>query len=79
MFVINYNRKNIKLINLILRIHAEFQLNEPPYYPFWFTPAQFNGRLIIAKNLSHVEYFKIYLPNEKLLNIGNLNIKICLI
>jgi len=45
-------------------------LNEAPYYPYWFTPAQFNGRLIIAKDLSHIEYFHVYLPTEKRLNIG---------
>jgi len=55
---------------LICRVHAEFQLNEPPYHPFWFTPGQFNGRLIISKNSSHIEYFKLYLPTEKVLNIG---------
>lgn len=28
-----------------------------------------HGRLIITKNLSHIEYFNLHLPNEKKLNI----------
>lgn len=54
----------------ILRVHAEFQLNQPPYFPFWFTPAQLNGRLIISKDASSIKYFQLYLPTEKALNIG---------
>lgn len=52
------------------RIHAEFQLNDPPYYPFWFTPAQFKGNLIISRDGSHIEYFHMYVPTDKRLNIG---------
>ncbi len=54
------------------RIHAEYQLNEPPYFPFWFTPAQFNLRIIINRNLNHIEYLRVYLPTEKALNIGKI-------
>ncbi|CAF1003983.1 unnamed protein product [Brachionus calyciflorus] len=61
--------KNKNYLDIFFRVHAEFQLNEPPYFPFWFTPAQFNGRIIIAKNASHIEYFNLYLPNSKKLNI----------
>ncbi len=52
------------------RVHAEFQLNSEPSYPFWFTPAQFAGRLIINKTSQHVEHFELYLPTDKQLNIG---------
>jgi hypothetical protein len=52
-------------------MHAEFQLNTPPYHPFWYTPGQFQGRLIISDNASELIYFQMYVPNEKKLNIGN--------
>lgn len=52
------------------RAHAEFQLNEEPDYPFWFTPAQFAGRLIMTKNGSHIEYFQMYVPTNYSLNVG---------
>jgi len=52
------------------RAHAEFQLNKEPNYPFWFTPAQFMGRLIISKNGSRLEYFEMHVPTDKALNVG---------
>lgn len=52
------------------RSHVEFQLNSEPNYPFWFTPAQFAGRLIISKDSSHIEYFEMKLPTKNALNIG---------
>ena len=52
------------------RMHAEFQLNIPPYHPFWYTPAQFQGRLILRDDASELTYFRMYVPNEKKLNIG---------
>ena len=55
---------------IFYRAHAEFQLNEEPHYPFWYTPAQFAGRLIISKNAEHVEFFELKVPTEKALNIG---------
>lgn len=53
------------------RVHPEFQLNEPPRHPFWFTPASFIGELVIKKDALHIEYLKMYLPNHIKLNIGN--------
>ena len=53
-----------------LRLHVEFQLNEEPHFPFWFTPAQFAGRLIIDRLSEHVEHFELVLPTDKQLNIG---------
>ena len=52
------------------RCHAEFQLHEPPELPFWFTPAQFAGRLVISKDFSHIAMFEMELPTIKTLNIG---------
>ncbi|XP_068935707.1 selenoprotein N-like isoform X2 [Petaurus breviceps papuanus] len=52
------------------RIHAEFQLNEPPLFPFWFSPGQFTGHVILSKDASHVRDFKLFVPNHKPLNVG---------
>lgn len=54
----------------MFRLHPEFQLNEPPLFPFWFTPASFMGELTIKKDGSHIEHFDMYLPTRKQLNIG---------
>lgn len=52
------------------RMHAEFQLNDEPDYPFWFTPGQFAGRLIIDRQGTHIVYFDLSVPTEKQLNVG---------
>ena len=52
------------------RIHAEFQLNEPPLMPFWFTPSQFLGNIVIKRDGSHVESFHVAVPNNRSLNVG---------
>ena len=52
------------------RSHVEFQLHEPPELPFWFTPAQFAGHLVISKDYSHIVKFEMELPTTKTLNIG---------
>ncbi|CAM4903071.1 unnamed protein product [Rotaria socialis] len=57
------------LLDIYFRIHAEFQLNTPPYHPFWYTPALFQGRLIIRDDTSELTYFHMYVPNEKRLNV----------
>ena len=54
----------------VFRVHAEFQINEPPNYPFWFTPAQFTGRIIISKEGTHILDFEMFVPNDKKLNVG---------
>ena len=51
-------------------MHAEFQINEPPNFPFWFSPAQFTGNIIISNDGKHVEDFTLYVPNDKKLNVG---------
>ena len=54
----------------ICRVHAEFQLNEEPNYPFWFTPSQFTGRLVIDSQWKHVHHFSLSVPTTKQLNVG---------
>ena len=52
------------------RLHAEFQLNKPPQFAFWFTPGQFFGRVIMKQDGSHVEYVHVYVPTNRSLNVG---------
>lgn len=58
-----------EFIDIVFRVHAEFQLNEPPYNPFWFTPAQFTGNIIVTKDYKHIVYFNVYVPSDKKLNV----------
>lgn len=60
------------ILIFFLRIHAEFQLNEPPFNPFWFTPGQFTGNIIATRDFKHIVYFNVYVPSEKKLNVGKL-------
>lgn len=55
--------------DIVFRIHAEFQLNDVPDYPFWFTPGQFAGNVILSKDASHVRHFHLYVPNDRSLNV----------
>ena len=59
-------------------MHVEFQLNTPPYHPFWFTPGQFQGRLIIRDDASEVIFFQMRVPNEKQLNVGKIECFFCM-
>ena len=52
------------------RAHAEFQLNEEPNYPFWFTPSQLCGRLVITTSGDHVHHLSLAVPTERHLNVG---------
>lgn len=61
--------QNDRFYDILFRVHAEFQINELPSLPFWFTPACFQGRLIISKNAEQIEYFNLYVPTEKRLNV----------
>lgn len=60
---------NDQYFDIVFRMHAEFQLNEPPLQPFWFTPAYFSGSLIINRNASSVLYFSLAVPNHNKLNV----------
>lgn len=55
--------------DIVFRIHAEFQLNEVPNFPFWFTPGQFAGHIVLSRDASHVRDFHLYVPNDKSLNV----------
>ncbi|KAJ8398155.1 hypothetical protein AAFF_G00429990 [Aldrovandia affinis] len=55
--------------DIIFRIHAEFQLNEVPDFPFWFTPGQFTGNIVLSRDSSHVREFHLYVPNNRSLNV----------
>ncbi|CAF4848315.1 unnamed protein product [Rotaria sp. Silwood1] len=57
------------LLDIYFRIHVEYQLNTPPYHPFWYIPGLFQGRLIIRDDASELTYFKMYVPNDKRLNV----------
>lgn len=50
------------------RIHAEFQLNDVPDFPFWFTPGQFTGNIVLSRDSSHVRQFTLYVPNDRSVN-----------
>ncbi|OXB74228.1 UNVERIFIED_CONTAM: hypothetical protein H355_011680, partial [Colinus virginianus] len=54
---------------IAFRVHAEFQLNEPPDFPFWFSPGQFTGYIVLSKDSSHVREFKLFVPNKRSLNV----------
>ena len=43
-------------VDVVFRVHAEFQLNREPELPFWFTPAQFVGRLVLELDAESVIY-----------------------
>uniref|UniRef100_A0A3Q3WLV8 Uncharacterized protein n=1 Tax=Mola mola TaxID=94237 RepID=A0A3Q3WLV8_MOLML len=55
--------------DIVFRIHAEFQLNDVPNFPFWFTPGQFTGNIVLSKDASHVRHFHLYVPNDRSLNV----------
>ena len=44
-------------------------MNEPPRLPFWVTPAQFAGNLVISKDGLKVKHFSLHLPSDRKLNI----------
>uniref|UniRef100_A0A3Q1IAH4 EF-hand domain-containing protein n=1 Tax=Anabas testudineus TaxID=64144 RepID=A0A3Q1IAH4_ANATE len=55
--------------DITFRIHAEFQLNDVPDFPFWFTPGQFTGNIILSKDASHVRHFHLHVPSNRSLNV----------
>lgn len=44
-------------------------MNELPSLPFWLTPAQFTGNLVISKDCRHVKHFSLNLPADRKLNV----------
>jgi len=70
MIAPTYQRRPIsncsfKLQNCFCRLHCEYQLNEEPQLPFWFTPSQFFGQLTISRDGFHVRHFVLYVPNNR--------------
>jgi len=63
----------MKVAFSLIRVHAEFQLNEPPLLPFWFTPGQLLGNIVIRRDASHVHSFHLAVPTNRSLNVGEYN------
>ncbi|KAK7794090.1 hypothetical protein R5R35_010292 [Gryllus longicercus] len=61
--------QNSAFMDIVFRCHAEFQLNNPPLLPFWFTPSQFQGHFIIAKDFSKILNFSLTVPTNRKLNV----------
>ncbi|KAK6474545.1 selenoprotein N-like [Huso huso] len=55
--------------DIVFRIHAEFQLNDVPDFPFWFSPGQFTGNIVLSRDSSHVREFRLHVPNNRSLNV----------
>ncbi|CAH1276959.1 SELENON [Branchiostoma lanceolatum] len=60
--------ENERWVDVVFRIHAEFQLNESPQYPFWFMPAQFTGNIVLTRDASRVRHFHLYVPTNRPIN-----------
>ncbi|XP_069977343.1 selenoprotein N isoform X2 [Penaeus vannamei] len=61
--------KNFDSLDIIFRLHAEYQLNTPPRRPLWFTPAAFMGRLVINMTDYSVQHFVMEVPTQQQLNV----------
>lgn len=61
--------KNFDSLDIIFRLHAEYQLNTPPRRPLWFTPAAFMGRLVINTTDYSVQHFVMEVPTQQQLNV----------
>ena len=62
-------------LEIAFRIHAEFSLEpdgpagEPPPVRVWYTPAAFNGRMLIDRKKGTVDHFRLELPADKAINV----------
>lgn len=61
--------KSFDCVDILLRLHAEYQLNPPSRRPLWFTPAAFIGRLVMNTTDSTVKHFSLHVPTDKPLNV----------
>eukprot|EP00117_Sycon_ciliatum_P049197 scpid65115/ scgid34918/ Selenoprotein N len=61
--------ENEENFDVLIRLHAEFQVNAPPQYAFWFTPGQFMIRMVINRSLEKIDHFHLYVPATKALNV----------
>ena len=57
------------IVDIVFRIHVEYQLNVHPELPFWFSPAHFTGNLLFDTDTNRVLQFELYLPSVRKLNI----------
>lgn len=57
------------VLDIVFRSHVEFQLNDPPACPFWFTPSQFKGQLTIGVNGLTVFHFHLSAAVNRKLNV----------
>lgn len=62
-------RRGNGTLDILFRSHVEFQLNEPPRRPFWFSPSQFSGRIVLSEDGSAVHHFNVHVPAERRLNV----------
>lgn len=62
-------RRQNGTLDILFRSHVEFQLNDPPLRPFWFTPSQFSGRVVIKEDGSALHHFSAQVPNGRSLNV----------
>ena len=56
-------------VDIAFRIHAEFQINEPPQLPFWYTPAHFTGHILMDTATDTVYQFEFGVPISRRLNV----------
>lgn len=56
-------------LDILFRSHVEFQISSPPLKPLWFTPAQFQGRVVISDDGSALHHFEAYVPTNRQLNV----------
>jgi hypothetical protein len=65
-------------LDISLRVHAEFDVTTevkdrrpawPPVEQSWYTPAYFSGRMILNRDKGTVEYFRLGVPTDLLLNV----------
>jgi hypothetical protein len=61
-------------VDIAFRVHAEFSITPKVAGPLqavraWFTPAYFDGRILVNKTAGTVEHFQLALPTEKALNV----------
>lgn len=56
-------------LDILFRSHVEFQISMPPRRPLWFTPAQFQGRVVISDDGFALHYFEAHVPTDRQLNV----------
>lgn len=62
-------RSRNSTLDILFRSHVEFQISTPPQRPLWFTPAQFQGRVVISEDGSVLHHFEAHVPTDRQLNV----------